>query len=105
MTQAELDLLIATNVEQPVRNVLVLAKSIVKDTTDSGIKLDPKTVEDLLKRKDPMYVIASHEDSTYSPGDKVRTASFLLMNPPLECTVEGYQLVVCREHDVLTVIK
>lgn len=105
MTTQQLEQLITGNKEVPATNILILAKRVVKETTDSGIHLDKKSLQDSLNQKEPMYVIASSEGSKYPVGTKVRTGSFMLMNPPLESALEDYSLVICREHDVLTYIK
>jgi co-chaperonin GroES (HSP10) len=105
MTKENFNQLVEGNVEQPVKGILVLAKPSIKTTTDSGIELDQKTIQEQLNKKEPMYVVAVGAENKFNVGDKVRVSSFMQMNPPLTSTLQGYDLVLCREHDVVTVVK
>ena len=104
MTTEQFNQLVEGNKEQPVKGVYVLAKPSIKTTTDSGIALDQQTIAQQKAKKEPMLVVASNVENKFAVGQKVRVYSFMEMNPPLASSVTGYDLVIAREHDILTVI-
>lgn len=92
--------------------LVVKKKSDWQISQESGLQVNQSFSErDASERKvlKPFYVLAvseDMEDKSIQPLDKVRVSR--ITEPqgiPIECSIQGYQIVIIREFDVFTVIK
>lgn len=105
MTQEQFNQLVEGNLETPVGQYLIVAKEIVSDKTKAGVIISDGMVQELAKRQDLLTIIAVNESSILKPGQVIRAGRVLTQQTPITSVVEGYELVMVMNHDILTVQK
>jgi co-chaperonin GroES (HSP10) len=102
MTQEQFNQLVEGNKEVPVGQYIIVAKEIVSDKTKAGVIISDSMKEELTKRQDLLVVIAVNDTSILKPGNIIRAGRLLTQQTPLVSTVDGYELAMVMNHDIMT---
>jgi co-chaperonin GroES (HSP10) len=102
MTKGQFKQMVKENLESPLGQYVIVAKQVVAEKTKDGIIISDSMKAELAKKQDLLTVIATNENSVVSPGDIIRAGRVLTQSTPLTCNVEGYELAVVMNHDIIT---
>jgi hypothetical protein len=103
ITKEQLQKQVEVTKEIPVKGLIMGLKKKAKDTNDDGIFIGETLTKEQAKKANDIYVISIPKDNHLGieVGEIIRATS-ILPEDSIDSTVPGYEVVLVRDHMVLT---
>jgi co-chaperonin GroES (HSP10) len=102
MTKEQFEQVVMENPESPLGQYNIVAKQVVSEKTKAGVIISDAMKAELAKKQDLYVVVSINESSPVNPGDIIRAGRVLTQQTPLVCNIEGYELAIVMNYDIIT---